>query len=236
MENTETNTQPTAVEDAQNSTADAVERAPEQAKTFTQDELDKVVAERLAREKRKYEKRFEGIDMEEYTSLKDKAEKERQDKLKAKGEFERVLKETVDKKDQVINQYKAQISSIKVDGNLTDLAAKANAVNPGQVVQLLKSQVRLDETGEVEVIDPKTGQTRYTEAGTAMGINELVKDFMASNPHFVKANPGGSSSESKIGEPKGANVDLANLDMNNPAHRELYKKKLAERGNNYKIG
>ena len=59
MENTETNTQPTAV-DKQDSTPvsdDTPSVEKEQAKTFTQEELDKVVAERLAREKRKYEKK-----------------------------------------------------------------------------------------------------------------------------------------------------------------------------------
>ena len=59
--------QPTAV-DKQDSTPvsdDTSSVGEEQAKTFTQEELDKVVAERLAREKRKYEKKYDGIDIEQ---------------------------------------------------------------------------------------------------------------------------------------------------------------------------
>jgi hypothetical protein len=237
MENTETNTQPTAV-DKQDSTpvsTDTPSVEKEQAKTFTQEELDKVVAERLAREKRKYEKKYDGIDIEQYNELTAKAEKERNDKLKAKGEFEKILKETVEKKDAQLNQYKAQISSIKIDGNLTDLAAKSNAVNPGQVVQLLKNQVRLGDDGEVEIVDLKTDSLRYTENGTLMTANDLVNEFLQANPHFVKASPGGSSSESKIGMNKGVDVDIANLDMNNPDHRAKYGAMLKAKGNRYTI-
>lgn len=234
MENTE-NTQPTAV-DQENSTPVSQETVEqEQAKTFTQEELDKVVAERLAREKRKYEKKYEGIDIEQYNELTAKAEKERNDKLKAKGEFEKILQETVSKKDAQLKAYQDQIASIKIDGNLTDLAAKSNAVNPGQVVQLLKNQVRLDEQGEVEIVDIKTNSPRYTDSGSQMTAADLVNEFLQTNPHFVKASPGGSSSESKIGTQKGVDVDIANLDMNNPEHRAQYSAMLKAKGNRYTI-
>ena len=62
-------------------------------KTFTQDELEKIVSDRLARERRKFEKKFDGVDVDEAKRLlqeKEQAEIERQ---KERGEFEQVLKE-----------------------------------------------------------------------------------------------------------------------------------------------
>ena len=153
----------------------------DEVKTFTQADLDKVVADRIARERRKFEKKYEGIDPEYYNELSMKAEKERQDKLKAKGEFEKLLKETIEKKDGQIDQLMKQVKTIKVDGSLVDIAAKNRAVNPNQVATLLKDQVKLNEAGEVEVVDPKSGQTRYSEDGSHLGIEGLNKEFLTAN-------------------------------------------------------
>ena len=59
--------------------APATEDAVTEAKTFTQADLDKIVADRVSRERRKFEKKYEGIDPEYYTELSAKAEKEKHD-------------------------------------------------------------------------------------------------------------------------------------------------------------
>lgn len=209
--------------------------SPIEAKTFTQADLDKVVADRIARERRKFEKKYEGIDPEYYNELSLKAEKERQDKLKAKGEFEKLLKETIEKKDGQINQLMNQVKTIKVDGSLVDIAAKNRAVNPNQVAQLLKDQVKLNETGEVEVVDPKSGQTRYAEDGTHLNIDGLVKEFLTANQHFVAAGPIGSGSESKVGGAgSGEKFDITKLDMAKASDRKIYQEYLAKtKSSNY---
>ena len=114
-----------------------------QEKTFTQADLDKVVADRVARERRKYEKKYDGVDLEQYQDLVQKAEKERQSQLKAKGDFEKLLKEQAEKKDAQIDQLMNQVKNIRVDGALLDTASKFKAVNPGQVATLIKDQVKL---------------------------------------------------------------------------------------------
>jgi len=192
-------------------------------KTFTQADLDKIVADRVSRERRKFEKKYEGIDPEYYTELSSKAEKERQDKLKAKGEFEQILKETVSKKDEQIGSLLNQVKTIKVDGSLLDTASKHKAVNPGQVSQLLKDQVQMNEAGDVEIVDPKTGQVRYNDAGEHMNVSQLVEEFLTANPHFVSATPSGSGTTSKIGDAGGGEkLDISKLDMSKPSDREAY--------------
>ena len=215
VESTETQTE--------NTEATASEQSTQEQK-FSQADIDKIVADRIARERRKFEKRYEGIDVDQYKELTAKQEKEREDRLKAKGEFEKILKETVDKKDTTIKTLQGQISSIKVDGALVDTASKYRAISPNQVVKLLKDQVRLNDSGDVEVVDAKTGQTRYGEDGTHLTIDSLVKEFITENPHFVAAGPSGSGSTSKIADTgAGETLDINKLDMSNPDHRKIYK-------------
>jgi len=215
------------VESTEAQTTDTEANTSEQQSTqdtkFSQEDVDKIVADRIARERRKFEKRYEGIDVDTYKELTAKQEKEREDRLKAKGEFEKVLKETVEKKYSTIQSLQNQISSIKVDGALLDTASKYRAISPNQVVQLLKNQVKLNESGDVEVVDAKTGQTRYGEDGTHLTIDGLVKEFLTSSPHFVQAGPAGSGTTSKRGESgAGENLDISKLDMTKPEDRQRY--------------
>jgi hypothetical protein len=222
MSDMEQNTEQTQAQTAEVE-APATTEASTEEKTFTQADLDKIVADRVSRERRKFEKKYEGIDPEYYTELSAKAEKEKQDKLKAKGEFEQILKDTVSKKDEQIGALLNQVKTIKVDGNLLDTASKHKAVNPGQVSQLLKDQVQMNEAGDVEIVDPKTKQVRYNDKGEHMSISELVGEFLTANPHFVSATPSGAGTTSKIGDVGSSEkLDINALDMKNPEHRKLY--------------
>lgn len=206
----------------QETEATASEQSTQEQK-FSQADIDKIVADRIARERRKFEKKYEGVDVDQYKELTAKQEKEREDRLKAKGEFEKILKETVDKNRATIETLQNQISSIKVDGALVDTASKYRAISPNQVVKLLKEQVRLNESGDVEVVDAKTGQTRYGDDGTHLTIDSLVKEFITENPHFVAAGPAGSGSTSKVGDSgAGETLDISKLDMSNAEHRKIY--------------
>jgi hypothetical protein len=175
----------------------AVAEATE-ARTFTQDDLEKIVEQRLMRERKKYEKKLEGVDLDEARRLlgeKEQAEIERQ---KEKGEFEKVLQQLAEKKDSEISQYKSKLQEIQVDGALINAASQSNAVSPDQVVSLLKGKTRLADDGAVEILD-NSGTVRYNDNGTAMTVNELVGEFLTANPHFVKASPSGTGSRGAAG-------------------------------------
>ena len=225
--NEEQVTETPAVEDNKDFTAETQETT----KTFTQEDLDLVVKERLARERSKLLKKYEGVDVEKYNTLIQEQEAKEQEEQAKRGEFEKVLKSTVEKKDSVISQLQNELQNIKVDGNLLNAASSRKAVNPQQVVRLLKDQVRLTESGEVEVLD-ESGSARYTDKGTAMGVEELVEDFLTSNPHFKMANPGGTGSTSNVADTNGTpgKFDVKSLDMNNPKDREIYKQHMKSKG------
>lgn len=183
-------------EPVQETTQDQVQDTD--SKTFTQDDLERIVEQRLMRERKKYEKKLEGVDIDEARRLlqeKEQAEIERQ---KEKGEFEKVLQQLAEKKDNEISQYKTRLQEIQVDGALINAASQNGAVSPDQVVALLKNQTRLADDGSVEILD-KDGTVRYNDSGTPLQVNDLVSEFLTANPHFVKASPSGTGSKGAAG-------------------------------------
>ena len=62
-----------------------------QAKTFTQDELDRIVADRVAREQRKFDKKISGIDLDDAKDLMAQREAAQLERQKERGEFDSIL-------------------------------------------------------------------------------------------------------------------------------------------------
>lgn len=202
-------------------------------KFFTQDDIDKIVRERLQREQKRWEKKYGDVDIDRYRQLMEKDENERIEQQKQRGEFEEILKTTVAKKDSAIQDLQRQLTEIRVDGSLLNAASSRRAINAQQVSALLRNQVRLGNTGEAEIVD-NSGNIRYTDDGTAMTVDQLVDEFLKSNPHFVSAGPSGSGSQSNVsdsGSRKGmGNIDPSQLNMNNPEDRKIYQQYMKQRG------
>ena len=193
----------------------------EASKSFSQEQLDKIVEDRLAKQRRALENKYKGVDVDHYRQLTEEQEQKKLEAQKARGEFENVLKETVSKKDSAIEQLRNELTSVKVDGALLSAANKSGAINADQVVSLLKGQIRLGEGGDVEITDTN-GQPKYTDSGDPYSVEALVNDFIEANPHFKAATPGGAGSQSNLAPMKNAKLSLADLDMNNPEHRKIY--------------
>ena len=170
----------------------------QETKTFTQEELDRIVADRVAREQRKFDKRLSGVDLDEAKELLAKKEAAELERQKERGEFDKVLKQTVEKKDAEIQSYKSKLQQTLVDGAILGAASNNNAVNPNQVSQLLKDQTRLSDEGTVEVLDVN-GVPRYNDSGDLLSVNEMVAEFLTVNPHMVKASQGGTGSMGNAG-------------------------------------
>ena len=169
-----------------------------QDKMFTQAELDKIVAGRLERETRKFEKKLGDINLDEARQVLKERDDASLQAQKERGEFESILKETVSKKDQEINAYKTRLHQTLVDGALLNAASTNNAINPDQVSTLLKHHVRLAEDGTVEITDSNNAP-RYNDKGDLLSVNEAVSEFLTANPHFMRASAGGSGSQGNTG-------------------------------------
>jgi hypothetical protein len=211
------------VDGVTDTSADAQNQGSVETKTFTQEHLDRIVADRLARERGRWEKQYEGVDPGRYRELAQEDENRRIEAMKKREEFDAILKETASKKDHQIDQLRREIHSIKVEGSLLNEASRNRAVNPNQVVQLLRDRVKLNEVGSVEVVDDR-GAIRYKDSGDPYGVDDLVSEFLNSNPHFVNANSSGSGISNRTQPLSDSSVKITDFDMKNPTHRELYKK------------
>jgi len=193
-----------------------------QAKTFTQDELDRIVADRIAREQRKFDKKLGGINLDEAKELLTQKEQAEIEQQKQRGEFDSILKQTVEKKDAEISSYKSRLQETLIDGALTQSASRNNAVDTAQVTALLKGNTRLSSDGTVEVLDAN-GTPRYNDKGDLLSVDEMVTEFLTTNPHFVRATNGGTGSMGNVGgsTPKPQSVDWM-VENWNSGGREAY--------------
>jgi len=131
-----------------------------------------------------------------------------------------VIRELAAKKDAEILKRDSIIKEYKVNVPILSAAAKYNAVNAEQVKALLSTNVRLNDSGDVEVVDAK-GSVRYTDKGEALQVEDLVKEFLDTNPHFKLANPTTTNTKSNFSGGS-SKVDIKSLDMKNPEHRKIY--------------
>ena len=187
----------------------------------SQSEVDKIVERRLAREKSKYEKMYSGIDPEQARKLLQEKENKEMEDQKARGEFEKILKEQAEKSNKEIASLRSEIEKVKVDGALLNAASKNSAINPEQVKDLLKGNVKLTDDGKVEIL-AENNQPMYNKDGDLKSIDEYVKEFITDNPHFQTATPSGSGSKANLGKVDAKPFNIADLDMTKPEDRKQY--------------
>lgn len=194
------------------------------SKTYTQEEFDRHMAGMKNSLAKKYERQYAELgDLDELRALKADAEKRRTEEQLKRGEFEKTLQELAAKKDAEIQKRDSIITEYRVNAPLLDAAARYKAVAPEQVKSLLANRVRLNETGDVEVLGDD-GNVRYDDAGKPVSVDSMVKEWLDRNPHFVSPTPSTTNTKTNTDAPRNSGkVSLDELDMNNPEHRKIYK-------------
>ena len=196
---------------------------------FTAEQVEDKIKERLARERRKIYKELGTEDLNTAKSaLQEKEAKELEIK-KQRGEFDDIIKQQADKSNSEIANLKKQLEQIKVNDSLLSSASRHKANVPDQVVQLLKSNVKLNDEGKVEIL-AENQQPRYNTKGELLSVDEFVQEFLTQNPHFQSATPSGSGSTGNV-DRLNANkpFNIADLDMTKPEDRKRYAEYKKER-------
>ena len=192
-----------------------VEKAEQQ--TFTQDQLDNIIKSRLEAEKTKHQRQLDEQKKKDDELLK---EKQLQD-AKTKAEIEKLMKERIAEKDQEIINMKDMIKKEKIDNSVMSVASKMHAINPKQVVELMKSNIKLSDDNRIEVLD-KHHYIRYNDKGELLTIEESVKEFLDANPHFSQGSKSGTGSQSSIEGKTVKPFNIQDLDMSKPEDRAKY--------------
>jgi len=211
------------VDTGDTATGQNTESQVEATKTFTQEEVNELIGKRVAQ----VNKKFENVDVDEYKALKGLKEQIEEEQLIKKEDFNGVLKKQKEKSEGEILRLRTELETIKIDGALIDAASKAKSVAPNHVAQLLRGSIKLSEDGQVIVTDAE-GKQRYTDNADPMTVHNLVEEFLAGNQYFKSAGPSGAGSTGNTINADQTDFDLAQLDLNKPEHREIYKKMKAQ--------
>jgi len=194
-------------------------------KTFTQDQLNTIIESRIMAERRKYEKKIQEEEQQKSELIKQKQLEE----AKSKQELEKIMQERLAEKDQELQRFRDEIKKEKIDKSILSVASVNKAINPEQVVSLLKSEIQLADDGRTEIVD-NNGNIRYNAKGQPLTIEERVKEFLDSNPHFRQGSLSGTGSQSAIGGNSQKPRTIGDLDLNNPADRKVYAEMRKARG------
>ena len=192
--------------------------------TFTQEQLDNIIKSRLEAEKNKYEKKLQEEESQKAELLKEQQLKE----AKSKADIEKIMQERLSEKDSELQKVKDQIKKEKVDNSILSIAIKEKSINAQQVVALLKNEVKYNDDGRIEVVD-NNSNVRYNSNGELLTIEDRVKEFLDSNPHFRQGSLSGSGSQSAIGGKTVKPFNLQDLDLTKPEDRKAYQEYRAKR-------
>jgi hypothetical protein len=162
--------------------------------SLTKAELEGRIASAVALASKKAKR--EADESPDVKAMRDRiAEIDRQE-LERKGEYEKALasqKDSLEKEwapkltaeQERANKLASKLRENVVGLRLSDAAGKLNAVNPGQVRQLLDTHLKLDDNHDPIVVDGQ-GNPRFV-GGKPMTADQLVKEFLDANPHMVRA-------------------------------------------------
>ena len=191
---------------------------------FTQDQLDNIIKSRLDAEQKKHQRMLDDAKKQEEDAAKEKLVKE----AKSKAELEKLMQQRIAEKDTEILKFKNEIKKERIDNSIMSVASKNNAINPSQVVSLLKDTVKLNDDGRVEILD-NNKNIRYNPKGELLTIEDRVKEFLDANPHFRKGSLSGTGSQSSVEGKTVKPFNIQDLDMSKPDDRAKYAEYRKER-------
>lgn len=148
---------------------------------FTQQDLDKHIQDRLARERQKYQdyddlKKFR----EEHETL---AQQQQQKELEARKEYDTLKQKWDAEKNQyttLLSQKDQEVQNMKIHNSLYNEAMK-NSAYP-DAVDLIKGNTFVDKDGSIKI---KGRDSNGME--TSLSVEDGVKQFLEQKPYLVKA-------------------------------------------------
>ena len=154
-------------------------------------------------------KKLEGVDPDEYRTLKEQAAATEADRLKKSGEFDTLKQQLVTTHQKELEARTLRETGLKsaleqhlIDAEATRSIADAKGV-PLLLLPHVKSRVRVEEEGGkyvTKVIDLATGSPRVKSDGTFFGITDLVAEMKADVATFGRAfGPSGTSGSGSTG-------------------------------------
>ena len=141
---------------------------------------------------------YDGVDVEEYRKILDERKKNAHKKMVSEGDVEAIKKSLesefqaqIKAANDASKSWQDRYKTLAVDRQLVAAAALNNAIDPNEVAVLTREHVKIDDKGDITVVDEHGGIKRNSE-GAPMSIDGYVKTWLEDKPHHIKAGPNGS--------------------------------------------
>lgn len=154
------------------------------------------------------ESKYDGIDLEEYSTLKAKAQKQRDKKMIDAGKVDELVEERVTamraEYDTQINDLTTknesanrQLETLLIDNELRSAAAKAGVTSEAVDDVLLRGRAAFKLVDGQAMPHDTTGSVIYGKDGTTpMSVNDWVKNLSQSASHLFTSSQGSGSTGS----------------------------------------
>lgn len=166
-------------------------------KKFTQADVDRLISERLDRDRRANPRQTQE-EREELERLRNAERQREQDEAEKRKEYDRAVQsikqthqEELGKKDKTLESLTGELRTERIT-NAIVRAASPRAINAIQVAQLLSNRVKLDARTLQPVVLDENGDPALKN-GQPVPIEALVNGFLDQNKHFVKPDDAGQS-------------------------------------------
>lgn len=178
--------------------------------TMTQADLDRIVSDRLARDRATRGGAGQSEEEKAELSRLRQAEKDRQTaEAERKGEWDRLRKSMEDEHSAAISKLSEtgerlmnELNTERVRGRLVGAAAKSNAIDPEEIADVLERYCDLNDALQ-PVVKDRDGNIRYI-AGREMSPEQLVEEHLGKRSHLVKPGSTGQGGGSRGGASTGA--------------------------------
>jgi len=96
-----------------------------------------------------------------------------------------------------VKKLKSEVDSLREEKKMSALLrviSKHNVVDAGEVAELLKNRIKLDDDGNVTVVG-SSGSTWIDSSGRPMGLDEFIGHWLGERPHHLRpTGPAGAGS------------------------------------------
>lgn len=89
-----------------------------------------------------------------------------------------------------LDRMKSEIEGLKSEKKKLELMktiSRYNVVDAEEIAELLDNKVRMDEAGNIMVVND-TGSGRINDSGHPMGVDEYLGEWLSSRPHHLRVN------------------------------------------------
>lgn len=136
-----------------------------------------------------------------------------------------------------VERLKGEVTRLKGDKMMAELyrsISRHNVVDAEEVAKLLNDRVRMDEDGNLRVVN-SSGNIRINPAGQPVSLDEYLDEWLASRPHHLRSSggPGAGSHGARFGWKGTLNFNLSDPGSWRSMPRENLEKLLNEGVNVY---